>query len=203
MKKYGIEDIRPIIIATINQWMREQVNGSFSIDKDYLYWHLESYDEVTREMTRKMCDMLYSKYYKKKLNPIVSLKHIADLNDRDMECFGKSELKQRVMEDYQYCPICEETDVENLRVVHILPSWETDNKTDLCDENNAILMCKEECLDYINGLFCFDELGRVINNGSKLVNNHMRLSIKILSEERKKYIIRHKKALFGNSNFNE
>lgn len=189
--KYGISDIIPHTVAAINQWMREQTYGSFSFAGQVLYWNLESYDNDVVNRTKQLVNMLFQKYYKIKLNEWNDLTHVSYINDADIEAFGNCALKQRLLEEYQYCPFCEEIDISKLRVVHIVSSSEGITEEEARDSNNTLLMCKDAAMDYMNRLFYIDRFGRVHNTGSLLVSNNMRLGIKLLTNARKEYLERH------------
>ncbi len=191
IQKYGVSDIIPQMQSSINQWIREQQAGSFSCSDRVLYWSIDSYDDSVRDLTKKMVGVLFQKYFKSTIKPIMDIASIAEMDDMDLEVFGNSALKQRVMEEYQYCPLSEEVSVKRLRVVHICPKREAEDVDSLVCADNALIMDVDFCEEYNRGLFYFDEFGRVHSNGSTLVNKHMRLGMKILTEGRKKFIRRH------------
>ena len=189
--KYGIDDIVPIVVSTIIQWIKEQKYDSIRYSNEQVILNIEDYSSKYVNQIRTVCKTLFLKYYKAQLKPIKNYSELIDINDKEIEQIGKSELKELIFEDMQYCPLCEETDKTKLFVSHILFNEETDNPSDSINKNNLIIFCENEFYDYINGLFYFDEFGKVINNGSKIVNNKMRLSQKFLNEERKEYIKKH------------
>ena len=198
IQKYGIIDIVPHIISTINQIIREQVNGSFKLIGDYLYVNFDEKSESASKMISLVCNTLFKKYYKKEIIPINDYKECQFLDDKKIDEFGVSSIKNLIFEDLQYCPLCEETNKEKLYVTHILLKNESNNELDSINKNNLLLMCKDEWIDYVNGLFYFDEFGRVVNNGSKNVNNRMRISQSLLNNERKEYIKKHIQYLLNN-----
>lgn len=191
IEKYGIADIIPFVVSTVNQWIKEQRYNSLSIKDSFIFLNIDEYDSETVMLTKKTCEALFQKYYKTKLNRIIDYSFAAELDDRNLEVFGKSDLRHLIFEDMQYCPLTEVTDEKNLYVVHILPKIESSDKNDLVNKNNLILLSKDMASEYIQGLFYFDEFGRVVNNGSKIVSRRMRLGINLITEERKKYIQRH------------
>lgn len=192
IEKYGIEDICPFVVSTINQWIKEQKHNSLSLNDNFVSLNLEVYDESTAIMTKKMCETLFQKYYKIKLKPILCYSDTLELDDTDMESFGKSAIRQLVFEDIQYCPLTETTEKNDLCVVHILLKSEVESVDELLDKDNLLLLSSDVAEDYVRGLFYFDEFGRVINNGSNKVNRRMRLSINLITEGRRNYIKRHK-----------
>ena len=193
LRRYGVEDIVPYVLEVVKQWIRESKYGSLRMTKDSLLLNVDSYDNEAAELTETICNTLFLKYYKKKIVPIDDYKEIRNLDDHSAELFGKSGIKNLIFEDLQYCPLCENVIYDELYATHILFNEESNMSASIVDKNNLLLMCKEEFVDYSNKLFWFDEFGRVINNGSKIVNNRMRLSQKLLNKERKFYIKEHLK----------
>lgn len=120
-----------------------------------------------------------------------SYEEVKLIDDRDIDLFGKSSIKKLIFEELQYCPLCENIVYDDLYVTHILFNDETQDDNDSINPNNLLLMCRDEWIDYEKGLFVFDEFGKVVNKGSMLVNNRMRLSQRLLNSERKAYIIKH------------
>lgn len=191
IEKYGVDDIYSFIVSTVNQWIKEQKYNSLSINDTFVFLNLDEYDDKTVLLTRKTCEALFQKYYKTKLNKITDYSYIAELDDSNLEIFGKSNIRYLIFEDMQYCPLTEITDEKELYVVHILPKIESAEKSDLINKDNLLLLSKEMALEYIQGLFYFDEFGRVVSNGSKIASRRMRLSISLITEGRKEYIQRH------------
>ena len=195
INKYGINDLIPIVISSINQWIREQKNDSISMFDTYIKLNLESYDEEALKLTRTIAKTLFQKYYKTNLNEIPDYSEVLLMNDIDLDTFGKSNIKQLIFEDIQYCPLSEETNTENLYVVHLFTKEDGANDMEFLNKENLMLFSKNIALDYNNKRFYFDEFGRVININSDEVNNKMRLSINLMSSERKNFIIRHNQSI--------
>lgn len=197
IKKYGVNDIKQIVVATLNQLIREQKYSSISFVNDYVTVHLDSYDDTVVTLTNKLCDSLFNKYYKRKMLNEYNLEEIKFLDDQKLSEFGNSKLKRRILEDYQYCILCEETDIDKLRVVHILPAAYCENEADIVSKDNALLMCEEEAAEFISRKFTFDSFGRVVNISSNIVKKGQRIGMKNMNTERKKYIQLRNEILFG------
>ena len=191
INKYGIEDLIPVVISSINQWIREQKNNSITLFDNYIKLNLESYDSETLKLTRTIAKTLFQKYYKTQLKELTDYSNVLLLNDYDINTFGKSELKQLIFEDIQYCPLSEETNVDNLYVVHLFSKEDGANDLEFLNKDNLMLLSEKVAKDYINKKFYFDEFGRVVNISSENVSNKMRLSINLMTNERKNFIIRH------------
>lgn len=191
IEKYGVDDIFSFVVSTVNQWIREQKYSSVSMNDTFVFLKLDEYDDKTVLLTRKTCEALFQKYYKTKINRILDNSYCAELDDTNIDLFGKCNLRYLIFEEIQYCPLTETTNEEELYVVHILPKEESAEKCDLINKDNLMLLSKEMALEYIHELFYFDEFGRVVNNGSKVVSEKMRLSINLITEGRKAYIKKH------------
>lgn len=190
--KYGIKDLEELVNDTLDSWVRDAKNGvlikgadSFAVQVD-----IADSDDVTKN-TYRLCKMLYKKLYSGNLPEIQdSDKEIINLNDEDIATFGNSAYKKRVLEDYQYCPICEELDTEKLYCVHILSKKHGATENELCDKANGLLFCKKHAEQYIQEKFYFDELGFAHNIDESDVEIGMHLSFSIRTPARKKYLMK-------------
>lgn len=190
LSKYGVSDIMPIVSASIRQFIKEQINKSIDFNEEFVALKLDDYSDKSASTTLALCNTLFQKYFKIMPKAFKKLDYVKDLDDENIFEFGKCFLRERVLEDYQYCPICEKTDIENLYIVHILKKNEGALPDELIDKNNCLLMCREECVDYIKGKFYIDEFGKIINVNSGLIEPGMRISLRILNSERRKYLKR-------------
>lgn len=195
INKYGIDDIAPIVLDTIRQWIKEQINGSIALNDSTLLLNLEEYSAETLELTRTMMSTLYQKYYENNLQPIFDYSSLRELNDLDLNEFNATKIRDLIFEDLQYCPLTEDTNRENLYAFHLFLSKEGASETDRTSKDNLLLLSKELAQDYIDGKFYFNDLGKVINISSSHIIDGMRLSIGLLTKERKRYILLHNKAL--------
>ena len=188
--KYGISDIKATVLLNIKMWEKEQQFDSISHDDHFIYLNLEEYSESQSSLTRKLCFTLFKKYYKQDLKLIEKKTHLLTLNDRKLE-FGCSDFKEYALEDFQYCPLSEETNIDNLFVSHIYFRDEGATDDDFLNPSNSILLSLNEWFDFVAGKFYFDENGRVVNICSKIVNNKMRISLSLINNERRTFIKKH------------
>lgn len=63
------------------------------------FLNLDEYDDKTVLLTRKTCEALFQKYYKIKLNKIIDYSFITELDDSNLEIFGKSKIRYLIFED--------------------------------------------------------------------------------------------------------
>lgn len=193
IEKYGVTDIEKILEENVKEFIKKQKNNSITMDQDNIYLDIDDYSSKTNQLTKQVVTMLAKKYYKITINEIENIDIVKTLDDTNIEEFGQCALKNRAMEDFQYCPLCEETNVKKLYVARILRKDHITDESMLTDKNNTLLLCREEWLDFVNGKFYIEENGRIINNGSQLVVNGMRISRRILTKERIFYINEAKK----------
>ena len=186
INRYGISDMKYIIDNALEQWKENATNDVLVWDERYIYLKdVENEDQSLAKVTIQVCEMLQKKYFTVELKEPINLNYIDFIEDQNLDVFGKSIYRDRVFEDVQYCPLCEEINREKLYVVHILPA-EFCEEEEIVDKNNGIILCKEHAKDYMTRKFWFKENGFVSNNGSVIVNEKMHLSIQIKNRERRK-----------------
>lgn len=186
LRKYGVDDLEPIVEVAINQFIREQKNEVIQYKNKVLYLSLDEYDANTAKKTKQLCSIQFKKYYQSSLKPIDSIIDIKYLDDEDVELFGNSLFKNRALELYQYCPLCENFNTEDLRVVHIFAKKEGAVEDELIDENNSFIFCKEHALSYISGEFYIDEFGKVIFTKHNSYGKQ-RVALKLLHNKKNVY----------------
>lgn len=192
IKRYGILDIKGILEQALEDWKNYATNGVLEYDDRYVFLKIEK-DEDNKQLakyTLQVAKMLQKKYF----NLVFDSPHEIPIkickNDMSMEIFGKSVFRNRIFEDVQYCPLCEEVCIDNLYAVHILPAIYCVNDEELTDKNNGLIMCSEHASEYINKKFIFKENGFVENINSSTVKSNMHLSLDIKNRNRREYIKR-------------
>lgn len=186
IKRYGIYDIKYILDKALKEWMNNSKNKSLLYDDRYIYLAFDSEEKII-DKTKKIVNMLAKKYSPCPFDMPKILNPEDAKDDTDLLRFGKGPFRNRVFEDMQYCPLCEEIDIDNLYAVHILPS-EYCNSDELIDKNNGLILCEDHAKEYIKGNFYFDERGFVKNNDSNLIVSGMHLSLAIKTKKRLLYI---------------
>lgn len=192
IKRYGLSDIKGILEQALDEWKTYAQNQILFSDDRYIYISIEENNDnkALAKYTLQVTKMLQKKYF----SMIFDTPHQLDLDvckkDSDIEKFGKSLYRNRVFEDIQYCPLCEETNIENLVAVHILPAEYCQLDEEIVDKNNGLIMCREHANDYLQKKFVFKENGFVENIGSQIVDNYMHLSLEVKNKKRRTYIKR-------------
>lgn len=191
IKWYGISDVKHVLDICLNEWKQNAANDTLVFDDRYIYIKDIGNDgRLMCKYTRQMSQMLKKKYFSVDFGSPLDVDVNLCKDDKNIEVFGKSIYRNRVFEDVQYCPLCEEVDTDNLFAVHILDSKYCDNDEELIDKSNGLIMCREHAMDYLDNRFVFKENGFVENISSSIVSEKMHLSICVKSRKRKNYIRR-------------
>ena len=188
---YGLGDIKGIVNDTLESWVRDAENGILTFTESYIYLDLDENDgEDIAKNTQKLCKMLYRKYFSGEIPKKENIFSIIGTDDKDIEEFGKSVFRNRVFEDMQYCPICEEVKNENLVAVHIVDKSMGINDDEFVDKNNGLLFCKKHASAFVNHQIEFNELGFVTKLEENSNGKGLHLSFAIRNAKRKKYLQR-------------
>lgn len=190
--KYGLDDIIPVLDEALFSWKDDFPDGCLNYDKNYIYLDIENVDSdpTLFTMTKKILDMLYTKYAKEEFDYNPNFNNDSDFNSDDLSIFGSSRFRNRCLEDIQYCPLCEESDLSKLLAVRILDKSKCSNG-DLTDKNNGIILCENHAKLYKEKKFKFNARGYlIINENNDLLDYRMHLSQKVLNEKRREYIIK-------------
>lgn len=188
IQNYGLTDIATSLDEALYDWCVDAPNHVLSYDKRWIYLDIDSTDSTIEKSAMQVIQMLYKKYFKLPVLRPMELEDADVEKDRDLESFGKGIFKRRVLEDMQYCPLCEETRQKNLYAVHIVPSTVCIDPEQKKDKANGLLLCKEHARAYINQEFYFNSAGFVAESNNESIDCRMHLSFSILSKSRKKYL---------------
>ena len=189
LQSYGVQDLEEHARDTLESWVRDSKNATLKVGEKVMALQVDVTDanDIIRS-SKRLGNMLYKKIFKGTMPEIKQLEEVLELDDRNINTFGKSSYKKRVLEDIQYCPICEEIKSDNLVCVHILEKSMGASKEQLLDKANGLIMCESHAKQFINQQFYFDELGFAHNISDSDVQEGVHLSFAIRSMERKKYL---------------
>lgn len=198
IKRYGIADVRDILDMALTEW-KNYANNNCLLDDDRFVYIQDIDDELEMgKYTQQVVTMLSKKYFGLEIKKPISLDVSKCRDDNNLQEFGKSIYRNRVFEDIQYCPLCEEVDTEQLYVVHIMPAKYCTSDDNILDKNNGLIMCHDHAIDYIDGKFCFRENGFVKNINSDSVSERMHLAITVKNKYRREYIKKYSEILLKN-----
>ena len=187
IEKYGVVDLLDLVDDTLESWCRDAKNATIKVGQSNFAIQVQSNDveDIAKNLSR-LSSMLYKKVYGENI-PVIS-SDIPDENDQDMDSFGKGIFRNRVLEDIQYCPICEDINSENLVVVHIVENNMGVSNEEKMNKSNGLIFCRKHAQDYLENRFYFDELGFVHNVASDDVEEGMHLSFSIRTKDRKMFL---------------
>lgn len=184
---YGLNDIEDSLEEALYDWCADAKNNILTYDNRWIYFDVDAEDETLEKSTMQVVQMLYKKYFKMEVLRPIDITEEDVKNDTDLVGFGSGIFKRRVLEDIQYCPLCEETRQENLYAVHIFPNKYNTSESKV-DKENGLIFCLEHAQEYIDGRFYFSESGFIKNTMTETVDKRMHLSFAILTKKRKAYL---------------
>lgn len=182
---YGINAIFLDLDLALKDWTSDAHSNILTYDAKKIYLDLDD-DGHIASYVKKILSILFVKIFKQKYIESKPIPKEILMDDKNLNCFGKSHFRDLVFADMQYCVLCDECNEKELFSVHILNSDKTIDINELSDPNNGLLMCKEHAQMFNNNLFTFDERGRVIKSTDKNLMN-ARISNRIYIK-RKKYL---------------
>lgn len=190
ISSYGVKDLEELSSDTLESWCRDATNDILKKGEKYFFLDVDYSDgEDIAKNTIRLCKMMYKKVFQGQMPEIKdSSVVISESDDMDIDYFGTGPYKDRVLEDFQYCPICEEIDTKKLYCVHIVSKAMNASIDDLVDKANGLLFCKNHAQMFNDNEFYFDEMGFVHNVSGADIMKGMHLSFAIRTSKRKKYL---------------
>lgn len=188
LENYGLKDIALLVDEALLEWCSDAVNSILTYDNNWIYLNLDISDESIVSSTMQVVQMMYKKYFNSSVLYPMEIQNDDVDNDFDLDKFGCGIYKRRLLEDMQYCPICEETRHDKLVAVHIIPNDENEDMESRKFKENGLLMCRQHASEYNNGEFYFNEAGFVKNISSKTVDERMHLSFSVGTRQRKEFL---------------
>lgn len=191
IKYYGVADIRHVLDIALSEWKSFAPNCVLQYDERYIYINLDEQFLISSvKPTRMVIDMFLKKYFAFSFSDPKELNIDECKNDTNINTFGTGIFRNRVFEDIQFCPLCEETKLSELVAVHILPAEHCLNEEQLTDKNNGMIFCKEHAQKYLQHKFIFKENGFVKILEPCGLNDKMHLGVYVKNQKRREYINR-------------
>lgn len=184
--KYGVGIIKEEVKGALNTWEEEASEGFLHSDLTSVYLEIENEVDYSADVDYlwMVIEELFKKTYHIEFPKLLPIEG----EDTDLKNFGQGAFRNHLMEEMQYCVCCDEYNLNKLYAVHILPDALSDNTFSRESISNGLLLCYEHAQEYLHGRFLFDENGRVINKSSSLIHRNMRLSKKLMTDERKSFL---------------
>ncbi len=185
LPKHGISVIKEELKSALDTWSEESTEGILHSDFMHIYLDIDDSDYTAdAEYLWMVIEELFKKTYHIEfpaLQPIFG-------DDTDLDVFGRGAYRNYVMEEIQYCVCCDEYDSKRLYAVHILPDELSEDPLSRKKIANGLIMCYEHAQEYLHKRFYFNSSGRIVNLSSSLVHKNMRLSQRLLTDERTHYL---------------
>lgn len=193
--KYGISVIKEEVKAALLTWQTEAEGGFLTTDTTFVHLAIDAEVDYSADVDYlwMVLEELFKKTYHIEFPTITPIEG----NDTDLSIFGQGPYRSHLMEEMQYCVCCDEYSVGKLYAIHILPDEYSSDSTSRESISNGLLLCYEHAQEYLHKRFYFSEDGKVVNRSSSLVHRNMRLGIKLLTEERKKYLSMYQEHMEG------
>ena len=143
--KYGLDDFIDIVNSELRDWNTYAKNKILKFDDKNVYLEF-SMDDNGKDNLLRISKMILKKYFNKEFREIKKISKDEIILDYNHNKYCKERFKYFVLQDIQYCPICEECNIDKLVAIHILPS-EKCNDSQLLDKNNGIIFCEKHADD--------------------------------------------------------
>lgn len=193
IKHYKPDDLYNYCYEQLLIWKKDK-KSLLSCNKEFV--EISSEIDNNNEFKNKykfVTKMMFIKFLKKEIWYDDDIESKLDENfniEQYLSYMKDSRERNRMFEEINYCPLCEETDEKKLNTIHI-ESYNKCKKNELVDKNNMLLLCDEHCKEYLDNRFQFLDNGyiKIIEPNSNL-DKRMHLGIELLNGDRKKYIER-------------
>ena len=179
IEKYGPKDIINITYQALNEWNSDVENSSLFYNNIIFKIIIDNYNEYIKKMTKQIADMLFEKSLGIHYHYNDELFELKDISEYDLDLLNKTRLKNRVLENNQYCSCCDSTD--KLNIVNI-----SNDKKFILENGNYYLLCKRHYDLYKSNYFDFKQNGFIlIKKNSCDLDQRMHLSNSIMKISRK------------------
>lgn len=188
---YKPDDLYNYCYEQLMIWKNER-KSLLSFNKEYV--ELSSVIDNNTDFINKykfITKMMFIKFLKKELwyDDDIKFNKKENFNiDQYLVYMKSSKERNRMFEEINYCPLCEETNHKKLNAIHIVP-YDKCTQEEMGDKNNMMLLCDEHCKEYLEGKFEFLDNGYIkILEPSFNLDKRMHLGIELLNHDRKKFI---------------
>ena len=177
--KYNIEDIIQVVRIALYDWKTDFSDGCLSFNDNDLLVEVNDLNDKTYSTSSMIAKMLYKKATAEEWNYSPQLIELNKLDSYDLDYLNNTRLKNRVLEDMDYCCCCDSMD--DLYIVNISDDLEKIN-----NQYNYVTVCKNHYDLFKNGYYRFSKDGQIIvNKEHPLINDKMHISQKIMKDRKK------------------
>ena len=179
INKYNIEDIIQITRIALYDWKNDFPNGCLKFNDNELYIQIDDVNERMYTTSLMIAKMLYKKATMDEWNYSPSLVELQKMTSYDLDYLNGTRLKNRVLEDMDYCCCCDSTG--DLYIVNI-----SEEDRLISNPYNYVTVCIEHYKLFKDGYYSFTKNGQiVINKEHPLINKNMHISQRIMKDRKK------------------
>lgn len=179
ISKYDIEDIIQIVRMALYDWKNDYSEGCMSFNENEIFITIDNIDDKVYSTSMMIAKMLYKKATMEEWNYSPELEELNNITAYDLDYLNTTRLKNRVLEDMDYCCCCDKT--EELFIVNILFDQE-----EIKNPYNYVTVCKEHYNLFKEHYFGFSETGQIIiKRIHPLLNEKMHISQRIMKNRKK------------------
>lgn len=194
--KYDPDDLRIFINSMLNEWVKDG-EGIIFVENGSVTSSIDGLTEEEIVMLDHLTNTILKNLYSGTFNFDELLKNsIQDLltlyNNNDSVSFyldlNKTIYKTRILENSKFCVCCNDDNIDNLFGAPI-KIFENEKLKGLNYDDNNITLCRNHLNLYVSGYFSFNSRGKIIiKKKNVILDEKMRLPIKLLTKERKYFL---------------
>lgn len=176
---YGAKDLLPFTVQVLEEWKNDNENSCLNYDEQYFWVNIDDISDNVVNYTKNIANMLFIKATNHNFDYDENIDKFENYN---LDIINNSKLKNRVLEDIQYCVCCDE--IEDLRIINISNDFNFIN-----NKNNYLTVCNEHYKLFMNKYFKFKSNGYIqILKMHPSISEKMHISNSVLNTERKKIL---------------
>lgn len=181
IKKYISEDLLQITKLGLYDWKNDFPNGCLNFNENEVLVNISNVDDTVYSSSWMIAKILYKKATNQDYNYEPYIKEVCDITNYDLDHINDTRIKNRVLEDMNYCCCCDS--IDELFIINL-----SDNIKEILNPYNYITVCKEHYDLFKNGYYKFNENGQIIILKShNLLNPKMHIALKIIKKRREAY----------------
>lgn len=176
--KYNIEDIIQVVRMALYDWKNDFSDGCLSFNDNELFVEVSDLNDKTYLTSTMIAKMLYKKATAEEWNYSPQLTELQNLDFYDLDFLNNTRLKNRVLEDMDYCCCCDS--MEDLCIVNI-----SDDLKKIDNQYNYVTVCRNHYNLFKEGYYRFSEIGKIIIfKDHQLINHNMHVSYNIMKNRK-------------------
>ena len=178
INKYNIEDVFQIVRIALYDWKTDYSDGCLSFTENEVFVEIDNIDDRFYATSILIAKMLYKKATMDDFNYSPNLLELNQINSYNLDYLNNTRLKNRVLEDMDYCCCCDNT--EKLFIVNI-----SDNNDMINNPYNYVTVCYEHYKLFCEKYYRFESNGQIkIFKEHPLLNSNMHISQKIMKNRK-------------------